>query len=425
MSGKVLLRCGLVLAVALLALAMADNNRPWKQLQTELFELERLQLQTRLDAIRAAAEPTVADLEEQIATQEALLEGRRDEILELEDDLKSSRGKARAAELRRERLESQHEHARYAGDAGTADLLELLRQTRIEIESLDELIRDREHKLAAIRSDLTATDAQLTKVRAPANDLERRLAELPARSKLPLYSLLAPGVAVREVRIAETPGGDPAEGVDRCATCHLAAIREDVETGDWPAPLRRHPDPELFVDADSPHPYRRLGCTSCHGGDGRTTDFTRAGHLPASAEQADTWAKAWGFREGETLRPMLPLALTEATCGRCHGGEVSMTRTPLLETGRRLIVALGCTGCHPSDQPAFANPSKAGPSMARIASKTTPAWVYRWLGSSPSARRTGRMPHFFSHEGEASGDHTAEIRAIRHLSVAGVAADGR
>ncbi len=412
MGKKTLIRCAAVLLAAIFGLAVADNVRPWKRLQVEFFELERRQLRSRLEATRAATAETVADLEARIESQQARLAAdRHDEIVELEEDLRRFGGKARGAELRRGRLESGLERL------PATELDEQLRQTRMEIESLGELIADRERKLAAVRSDLEAARADLARTLDPIEDLEDRLAALPARPVLPAGGLLAPGVAVREVSLPAAAGTEAR--VDRCVTCHLAATRDDVESDDWPAPLRRHPDRGLFLSADSPHPYRRFGCATCHGGEGRATGFSRAGHSPATPEQARHWQEDLDWRPPRDGRAMLPLDLTAAACGRCHhGGDLAperdesglvvASRMRPLEHGRRLIAALGCTACHASDHPSPAAASRVGPSLRGIAGKTTPAWVYRWL-EAPRTLRETRMPHVF---GPGEDRRSAEIRAV-------------
>ncbi len=392
MSKKVAITCAAVLSAAFLGLALADNSRPWKRLQLDFFELERRQLTERLEAARAEAGEAVASLEAEVEAEETAFAGRRAEVAKVEKELRGFRGKEVTAKLRRHRLEAR---IQALGDLAAAELTEERRQTRIELESLAELVADREHKLELLRAELDAARERLAAARAPIDLLERRLAAVPAPPILHLGGLLAPGVDVREV--------SPVAGrVDRCATSQLAAARDDLETQGWPAPFRRHPRPELFAAADSPHPYARFGCVSCHGGDGRATDFERAGHPPPPA------VPAW-----QAPRPaMLPLELTEAACGGCHGAEVFTPEAPVLGRGRQLIAALGCTGCHASDHPALRGLPKAGPSLAGIAGKTTPAWVYAQLTEEGAAPAQARVPHVLDPDGGAGADRSAEARAV-------------
>ena len=91
------------------------------------------------------------------------------------------------------------------------------------------------------------------------------------------------------------------KAVDRCITCHKAIDRKDptkeelawrekhkltaVEWSKLPQPFRNHPKMDLFVGDTSPHPAGTFGCTVCHWGWDRETDFSRAGHTPNEEEQ--------------------------------------------------------------------------------------------------------------------------------------------
>src|SRR5262249_28187757 len=56
-----------------------------------------------------------------------------------------------------------------------------------------------------------------------------------------------------------------------------------------------HPRLELFVDANSPHPAEKFGCTICHGGQGSATDFNLASHTPGDAQQKHQWEKNYAW----------------------------------------------------------------------------------------------------------------------------------
>lgn len=83
------------------------------------------------------------------------------------------------------------------------------------------------------------------------------------------------------------------ERVDRCTSCHLGM---GVATPDPHEPLfAAHPP--------MPHEPRDMGCTICHGGQGRATN----------AEDAHGEVEFWD-------EPMLAPAHVQAGCGRCHSG---------------------------------------------------------------------------------------------------------
>ena len=400
---------GAILLAGLLTLAVADNARPWRRLQVEYLDLERRAVRSELAAARAGAEEgaageRAAELRGAVDGEREKLLGRQREIEQLEGELGAFRAKLGAAERRLRALRRAREEARYRSrpEAEPQELAALdaeILETRSEIEGIREFVDDREGQLRALRSGLAAAEQQLAAHYAGVAALERRLATLERGSffrRLPVAGLFHPSVAVRQVwpavRPSDLPGG---AGVDRCATCHLAALRPD-SAGDR-RPFRAHPRPDLFVGAESPHPYERFGCTSCHGGDGRATDFRRAGHPPAA----------------EGTVPILPLPLVESACGGCHAGGW-VPEAPVLSAGREAVRAMGCGGCHDFGRPLSGELPRPGPSLAGIAGKTRPAWVYRWLAAPRDFRPTTWMPHLFgpADGADPSGEQVAEILAV-------------
>lgn len=106
---------------------------------------------------------------------------------------------------------------------------------------------------------------------------------------------------------------------DRCGSCHLAAA--DVVVPVAGAPLyAAHPH--------IPHEPRQLGCTICHGGQGRATTKQAAhGHV---AHWDD---------------PLLPHGYEEAGCGTCHSG-LKVGPAALVDKGRSVVAEVKCAGCH-------------------------------------------------------------------------------
>ena len=74
--------------------------------------------------------------------------------------------------------------------------------------------------------------------------------------------MLQAGTMARPISIGIIQIYNPELGVvDRCATCHISIL--DAAFRDAPQPYRTHPK--------TPHNLAELGCTICHGGDGRAT----------------------------------------------------------------------------------------------------------------------------------------------------------
>jgi len=150
--------------------------------------------------------------------------------------------------------------------------------------------------------------------------------------------------------------------IDRCTTCHLGV--ENPAMRDAAEPLRLHPD-NLLAD----HPPDKFGCTICHAGEGRSTD----------KPSAHGWYDD-GTAVADVDSPMLRGRAVYTSCGRCHyeidlyGGETdlfanigegdagsdgglmarineadlmrTLPRATELSAGKRMVVRLGCLGCH-------------------------------------------------------------------------------
>ncbi len=108
------------------------------------------------------------------------------------------------------------------------------------------------------------------------------------------------------------------EVVDRCASCHLGMDAADALPGD-----------RLFAaHPPIPHEPREMGCTVCHGGQGRAT----------TAAAAHGQVKFWND-------PILPSGLAEAGCGTCHSG-LKVGPAKLAQTGRTIFDGAKCEDCH-------------------------------------------------------------------------------
>ena len=226
--------------------------------------------------------------------------------------------------------------------------------------------------------------------------------------------------------------------VDRCTTCHRAIDRPGFESREEAArlqgelekrlenfqvpadrvedtrariaqlktiatarrnlrnPYRTHPNLDVFVGSGSPHPLTDFGCTSCHRGLDRATEFARAGHSPRNAEQEHKWEKNLGWKHQPFLEtPMLPGQHASAGCVKCHSSQVSVKESPELTRATAMVEFYGCHSCHKIDTWRFKGLRKPGPDLNGIAEKTTPEWAVRWIADPHSFRPTTRMPATF------------------------------
>jgi len=269
--------------------------------------------------------------------------------------------------------------------------------------------------------------------------------ELPAFEKAALKSLTPDNVPgglqtkldqVRELFVerakqgeSETLGFDPSDLPKTVRTVNLtnAQINEFCV----------HPRLDLFVDANSPHPAEKFGCTSCHGGQGSATDFFFAAHTPDSSTQKHEWAAEHGWEHYEFWDyPMLARRFVESSCLKCHHQVTDLIRSgnqleaPKLIRGYNLVRESGCFGCHeiagiksgrevgpdlrlePSPPLEAYTPAervkmlsdplnppgtmrKVGPSLYRLSEKTNRQWTKKWIAAPRDFRPTTKMPHFY------------------------------
>ncbi len=176
-------------------------------------------------------------------------------------------------------------------------------------------------------------------------------------------------------------------------------------------PFRTHPKLDTFVGSSSPHPLLEYGCTVCHRGSDRATEFGRAGHTPMSRRMEMRWEKVkmplfpgpWDYQQrnwGRTVNPFLdtpmyPRQYSEAGCIKCHAGQMEVNDGERISKAAQMVELYGCHACHNIANWRFSDLRKPGPSLDGIAEKTTPEWVFHWIAAPCRFRATTRMPSFF------------------------------
>jgi mono/diheme cytochrome c family protein len=176
-------------------------------------------------------------------------------------------------------------------------------------------------------------------------------------------------------------------------------------------PWRTHPRLDTFVGSSSPHPLLEFGCTACHRGQDRATEFGRAGHVPPNKKMERRWSSAlvkmvpgpwdyakrnWQWAPNPFLEtPMYPRQYYEAGCIKCHSGQVNVDRGDKITKAMAMVELYGCYACHKIANWRFTDLRKPGPDLNGIAEKTTPEWVARWISEPHKFRSTTRMPSFF------------------------------
>ncbi len=414
-----------VSSIVLLAVTMwmvfADYAKPWKQLQSQFRELERAAVAEELETERQAINAQdLGALEAELAESTAALDGRRSEIEALEDESLQLGKKIYAVDAQARGTKSLLDTAKYEYDDALqrqrnieerkAEVDELTERWIGELQQVELLTEQRneiEAQIAGQREAVETAEDRIEELKGSILSLEQRMANLDKKLdyfvlNAPLTDFIEPEIKVEQVMVSglyQNINFTNVDRVDRCVTCHVASNRLGFDDESWEVPFRTHPRPDMFVMPSSPHPYTTFGCSSCHSGLDRATDFARVGHSPKSEEEKKEWEKQWGWEKQKYLdTPILPNNYSEAGCVTCHAADVWTPGSLVADTGRELITRMGCYGCHVINYPAFTDLPRPGPSLERVAAKTNREWAYKWIEAPRDFHPTTFMPHFFFEE---------------------------
>ena len=330
---------------------------------------------------------------------------------------------------------------------------------------LQQATRDRDaarERVAKFLTRMTALEERKKEITAEVDLLNKQLQRVAMTSpnntilNAPMLDFIAPTLKIDQVVLNDLfidMNYMSVPRVDRCQTCHRAIDRPGFESKkeaerlltdlrtkldknliqpsrrkeaearvaelertanakeDILNPFRTHPKLELFVGSASPHPLLEYGCTACHRGQDRATEFGRAGHTPMSKRMEMRWQKVkfplfpgnwdynnrnWGYQVNPFLdTPMYPRQYSEAGCLKCHANQIDVEKGEQINKAAHMVELYGCHACHKINNWRFSDLQKPGPSLEGIAEKTTPEWVMRWLAEPSRFRPTTRMPSFF------------------------------
>lgn len=483
------------------------GDRQWKNYQREFYDIERQRLagdaqaaelhanEQGLDKLKAER----ATIEEQLKSKLTEKAAASSEVAQASTAQFMVNREFTMRKADRDQDRSFYEAAMERAEMN-ADNPEV-RALKSKVEQLNATVTQLDLDKQAKDAALAAANAALEKIVGEEEDLTKRIKRMEDNIKLltkrlnqltdpmvqavvnaPIVEFAASNFKVEQI-VAETHQVDvnfaTVPRVDRCITCHKAIDRKNLtpQELDWRAkhkigavewskqsePLRNHPKFDLFVGDTSPHPASKYGCTVCHWGWDRETDFSRAGHTPDDEDQKVAWQKTHHWHEEEFLvQPMRQAKYVQASCLKCHTEQTNLKGGDRLDRGRRLIEQLGCWSCHkmkqmetysthvvsagedfegickfydvsPDDvrklnnlpQEVSLSPGKElsipirtlrkpGPSLYKVAGKTNKDWVRKWLDNPVAFRPNTYMPRFWGLDNnKGTPDRNAtEINAI-------------
>lgn len=417
-----------LLTASLAGIVYVDAKRDWKDYQRKFFEMKRLKAEKELKTAAAGVDQKrLKELQAQHAAAKSALEANGKTILQLNADLTAAELAVTKVKLRFQDLKQFEDSYRYYyeeytahHDPRAAEYDRKLREQRAKVQAAKLELEAAERHRDGIQGRL---DAQLLKEKEAQRQVNLLLDETtrlqraidtlkPSLAKellnAPMLDFIAPSLKIQQIQL-ENLYDDyhfaKTQKVDRCVTCHMGIDQKGFE--DAPQPFRTHPNLELYLGSSSAHPIEKIGCTSCHGGNGHSVSFIDSAHTPRDEKQKEEWAKKYGWYDlPKWEAKMLPAQYTQAACAKCHQGAVEVPQADKLNLGRDLAVDLGCINCHKVE--GFEDLWKVGPDLTAVASKTDRDWIAKWLQDPQGFRASTKMPAIF-HQKNQSGPENKRL----------------
>ena len=465
---------GLLLGTVLMVFYDYVRGWKWFQLEFNRIQQQRIdqQLQQKNDA---ETRRQLATLDKEMREGQSKVAEHREQYVQAQEVLKDWEGKHYAADQDYRFAKAVLDAKRYELETAIVQHRHDAKETRREYDELSARVNRLNVRLQEVTRDRDAARARVNHFLARINEIEERKKQIMAdivllqkqRSRVamsvdtgilnaPMLDFINPTLKIDQVVLGDLfidMNYMSVPRVDRCMTCHRAIDRPGFESkkeaerlltelrgkldknlieparrketeervaelertanasNEVMNPFRTHPKLDVFVGSSSPHPLLEYGCTVCHRGQDRATEFGRAGHTPMSRRMEIRWTgqqypfipgpwdyekRNWGYAVNPFLEtPMYPRQHSEAGCLKCHGGQVDIREGDRISKATHIVELYGCHACHKINNWRFSELRKPGPSLNGIAEKTTPEWAFRWISNPSRFRSTTRMPSFF------------------------------
>ena len=413
----------LLLFVFTIVMIMADYSREWKRYQREYTRLsvqraqqdvvkavgavdrnKYNQLQNDLAAAKKNQEQNSAD----ISKANKKLSDLQATFVRIDTDYKNSKAKYGTEKYDLdEKVAAAGKDPRKKPEADAA-----AKVLKARGDEMDALFKQREE----LSTNIAAAKAELEKYVGKGEEAQKGLDDIKANylrantqlhaldpgflvttiRNAPVMDMLNASEKVQQILLTNLYNDQPFKQiprVDRCITCHQGI--DNKRNANNPIPFKTHPNLDLYIASASKHPMENFGCTSCHGGLDRATDFQSAGHTPRNEKQKEEWIKKFGWHTDEFLTtPMLAMDKVESGCYKCHNSSPDVSQAAALDNGRDLIRIYGCFGCHKI--PGYEGVRKVGPDLSTVSGKLTKDWIRKWLANPKDFKSEARMPRFWN-----------------------------
>jgi cbb3-type cytochrome oxidase cytochrome c subunit len=398
-----------------------DYIRPWKAIQVKALDIEKQKIQEKIKEIDGSIDGNkLKEIKLKISEAGKSLEAHANKIKKINDKIVDVERKIYVQNMingvngsQASELQFKYEHAMIEKHLDDAKKLQIkFNEFKAKEVAGKDNLKGLLAEEASIQNELKAivavkTDAE-KELKNLLGDKERMLLAISSTEKSPVWALrnspfidfLDPTIKIRQYVVQNATNDfyfQHVPKIDRCTTCHVFIDRPGYE--DQENPYRTHPKVgSLAVGANSAHPAKDFGCTSCHGGVGdRVNDFNSPAHIPQNAEQAKVWKEKYHWHEPHKVpQPMVPLQHTEGMCMKCHKDQERLPMADKLNNGRQVIENYGCYACHKIEGWQHLNSNKPGPSLYKVTSKVkNHEWIKNWIWNPFSFNPKSRMPHYF------------------------------
>jgi sulfur oxidation c-type cytochrome SoxX len=438
----------IILLVTIGWMFAADYSREWRDYQKEFRKMEMVKTRVKHDAetIKLNASAEFTELEKNYQAEKTLYikkcpdekkTTREAAQLKAETDLINQNYQFTKAELDAAKYEyekSGHDpkatkSKQQAATKRLHDLEKKVSDISLKLEESNQRLKVKNDLLAACHEQLKALEQQERTLTKQKSILERKLSKVDPASMsftnqiadmvrdMPIIDFANPNYKVDQIVLKDITDDVVymrVPKVDRCTTCHLGIANPEYKNA--PQPFTAHPNLELYIGKNSPHPLEEFGCTSCHQGRGRGTDFVSAAHTPSSKEEEEEWKKKYHWHEYHHWEtPMYPVQYTEAGCFKCHSTETTIKGAEKLNLGMNLIERAGCYACHVIDK--YKDWPKPGPDLTHVGSKLSKEWTYRWIADPRAFRPDTWMPSYFGQSNNNDPESTARSAQEIHAMV--------
>lgn len=442
-----------------------ERERAQKELELAQKELDKPERKEQMDKIKKQLQVEKSKISDELAKllkQEAGIENdhykkrlayefTQADFLRIRNELQDEEG--HYSKALKEKGPKLHEvEKKYKEKKKEFEETEKLRDIKKkQFEEKDKEMQEIQASILRLRGPVLELEKEETKMLKEINDIRKKLYALRETIDVqlrdaPFLDFFGPSLKVQQQllpNVYEDLNFVKVTKVDRCQTCHISIDnpsyqldeehyrkgqykfkeesvqklfeskfkdKEDLEK--YTKLYMAHPRLDLYTSSTSPHPIDKMGCTVCHGGDGRETDFTNTVHFPRNEEQEHKWQKKYNWTHRELWDyPMVTKNYLFTSCRQCHSQDVEIKGADPYNAGMLIYERAGCYACHKTDTYPVLDkhlPKKAdgkpdetkkirrpGPPLKSIHEKNTKEWAFNWILSPRSFRYSTTMPHFF------------------------------